>query len=286
MPHARDDYRILLEDLYVDRSMALIDSEDLKNLYIPFRRRSRGSDDNLFRIGRNDRRYVLIGNPGAGKSTFVRHLMYEICRSSGTAIGYTPLIVELKSYSAEKPKAFHEIIANRLRYMDQIDVKPSVIADILVLGYGLVVFDGLDEISNLSLRRDAVLAIESFCRRYPLTRVVVTSRPEGYSGAPLNPLMFSAYRLPDFSESQVVEYVSKWFQATRGTSGLDSSSAAKGSPETALSTLPICALTLSCFRFYAWYIDTLGTFQRIVRRSMSNAQNFCFEMGYRATCPA
>lgn len=228
MPHARDDYRILLEDLYVDRSMALIDSEDLKNLYISFQDDPADPTTTYSELEVNDRRYVLIGNPGAGKSTFVRHLMYEICRSSGTAIGNTPLIVELKSYSAEKPKAFHEIIANRLRYMDQIDVKPSVIADILVLGYGLVVFDGLDEISNLSLRRDAVLAIESFCRRYPLTRVVVTSRPEGYSGAPLNPLMFSAYRLPDFSESQVVEYVSKWFQATRGTSGLDSSSAAKG----------------------------------------------------------
>jgi hypothetical protein len=98
----------------------------------------------------------------------------------------------------------------------------------LTLGYGFVVFDGLDEISNLPQRRDAVHSIEAFCRRFPLARVVVTSRPEGYYGAPLDSLLFSAYHLPDFTEDQVRDYVHRWFKLTYNASGQGSVSVSDG----------------------------------------------------------
>jgi NACHT domain len=212
MPHARDDYRIRLEELYVERNMAMIDPADMKNLHVVSQSGSQDSSKTLPEHEIIDRRYVLIGNPGAGKSTFVRHLMYELCSAQPATIA--PLLIELKTYQANKTKPFHQLIAERLQYMEQMDVESSTVADLLVLGYGLVVFDGLDEITSLASRRDAVHAIESFCRRFPLARTIVTSRPEGYSGATLDSTIFTAYRLPDFTDDQVDDYVNRWFALT------------------------------------------------------------------------
>lgn len=231
MPHARDEYRVRLEDLYVHRNVTAIATRELHDfslgLFGPSAAGSGTEEYSLSEDDVQDARFVLVGSPGAGKSTFVRHLVYKFCDESDSSLGIAPFVIELKTYNPERPKAFHEIIAEQLKSVDHIDTDASTVADLLAIGLGLVVFDGFDEITNLAHRRQAVQAIESFIRRFPLTKIVVTSRPEGYIGANLNPVLFSAYKLPDFTEAQVIEYVHKWFGLASGVPRNRAASAAE-----------------------------------------------------------
>lgn len=231
MPHARDEYRVHLEDLYVNRNLTAIATRELHDFATGMLNEDEAASRNaetytLSEDEVRDARYVIIGSPGAGKSTFVRHLVYKYCSEDGPHPDMAPFIIELKTYNPSNPKAFHEMIAEHLKSVDHIDADTSTVADLLTIGLGLVIFDGFDEITNLSHRRQAVQAIESFIRRFPLTRVVVTSRPEGYVGATLDPVLFSAYSLPDFTDDQVTEYAQKWFRLTSGVSVVDAASAA------------------------------------------------------------
>lgn len=231
MPHARDEYRVRLEDLYVHRNVTAIATRELHDfslgLFGPSAAGSKLETYSLSEDDVQDARYVLIGSPGAGKSTFVRHLVYKYCNETGSNLGIAPFVIELKTYNPGRPKAFHEVIAEQLKSIDHIDTDASTVADLLTIGLGMVVFDGFDEITNLAHRRQAVQAIESFIRRFPLAKAVVTSRPEGYAGANLDPVLFSAYKLPDFTESQVIEYAHKWFNLASGVSRNEAASAAE-----------------------------------------------------------
>src|SRR5205085_10745108 len=64
---------------------------------------------------------------------------------------------------------------------------------------------------DTSYRQEIRDDIESFCNLYPSVPVIVTSREVGYEQAPLAD-KFDVYSLAPFTEEQVEEYVSKWFE--------------------------------------------------------------------------
>lgn len=80
-------------------------------------------------------------------------------------------------------------------------------------GRALVIFDGLDEIVEPVRRRQMRDNIESFCSRFPATRVLVTSREIGYEQASLDDDAFESFRLAEFSSEQIADYARKWFHA-------------------------------------------------------------------------
>lgn len=213
MPHARENYRVDIGSIYVHRNLApqnidvthgAIDA--LRIAHVP---------DYDFR----DRRAVIVGNPGAGKTTFVRYLMYWLGRDESTTPAEAPILLELKRYPGNTD--YLAFLARNLTRLLHKPIESQTISDLLVLGYGAVVFDGLDEIPDVEARRNAAEEIESFARRFPLSRVIVTSRQEGYLTAALDPTLFSAYRLPDYTNKQVATYCLKWFRLVSDKYGVD-----------------------------------------------------------------
>ncbi len=163
-------------------------------------------------------RSVVLGNPGAGKSTLAKKICHDLARRSGRAeLGrryVTPVVVTLKDYGADRRAhgySVREFLEARAHGSLQFDVPDKAMDYLLSMGRLLVIFDGLDELLDTSYRQEIRTDVESFGRRYPTTPIIVTSREVGYSQAPLDPEVFSTIRIADFDEERVAEYATKWF---------------------------------------------------------------------------
>lgn len=223
MPHAREQYSVDIDAIYVPRRLQYVEASELAktqaSLLLPeitlsavAKKSTESSIAGTPEGEIDDHRMVIIGNPGAGKTTFVRYAMHSSSRNPARA--RASFIFELKKYPFGDPRPFYELIADGIRAVNHIEADSAAIRDIFLLGLGNVIFDGLDEVTDLNRRRQVIDSIEGFVHRFPLVRVMVTSREEGYSAARLNSALFSAYRLPDFNDSQIEDYVHRWFSLT------------------------------------------------------------------------
>lgn len=160
-------------------------------------------------------RTIILGSPGGGKTTAATVLCYELLRhkqGDSTVRVPVPVFVTLREYAiwtGKHSKHFSESIAAHCTL--QTRASADLIHYMLSMGHLYVVFDGLDELTDTSVRREVRDQVESFCASYPATPVLVTSRVVGYSNAPLSDAVFDTLDIRDFDAGQVREYSSKWF---------------------------------------------------------------------------
>jgi NACHT domain len=153
-------------------------------------------------------RTVLLGDPGGGKSTACNVITWN-------SDDLVPFVVVLRTFVDEKQSVV-DYIESRLSAYYQCPAPPHVVDGLLLSGRTMVIFDGLDELVDTSKRRQVTERVELFCTRYPLTKVLVTSRRVGYDEAALDPNVFEVYGLAEFSDSDVKSYVIKWFMQVDG----------------------------------------------------------------------
>ncbi|NMF60622.1 NACHT domain-containing protein [Pseudanabaena yagii] len=150
-------------------------------------------------------RLMVLGRPGAGKTTFLKHLAI-LCNSEKFEPERVPIFVTLQDY-ARNEESLESFI--RRKWNEDCGISdPLVLKDILESGQALILLDGLDEV--IESRRLAVIrAIENLAGAYDQARIVVTCR-----------IAAKEYIFPKFREVQVAEFdkwqiqsfVSKWFE--------------------------------------------------------------------------
>ncbi|MFE2146521.1 HEAT repeat domain-containing protein, partial [Streptomyces sp. NPDC059456] len=168
--------------------------------------------------GPSGRRTVLLGDPGAGKSTLVRHLVLELSGGepgellSGLA-GRVPLAVELRRYAegAWRHGDFEDFL-DRQHETSGLSVPAPVRERLLSEGRALVVFDGLDEVFDPKEREEIARRIAAFAARRPSARIVVTSRIIGYRRGLLERAGFSHFTLQDLDDERIGEFVRRWYR--------------------------------------------------------------------------
>ena len=162
---------------------------------------------------------VVLGDPGAGKSTLARYLMLALAGEQPDAAlaplgGWLPVLVELRSYADPRwrDNTFLDFI-DHLHAAVGLGLPKDMLDEYLRDdGRAVVVFDGLDELFDPELREGVTHEIAAFAARYPKARVVVTSRVIGYRRAILDAAGFGHYTIADLDRGQVERFVTRWYE--------------------------------------------------------------------------
>ncbi|SDK73671.1 HEAT repeat-containing protein, partial [Nonomuraea maritima] len=221
--------REVLRRLVADEQLSgLPDSIDLARLEEARRTyQERPARPVLEALGRTSRT-VVLGDPGAGKSTLARFVMMalavtELQQAGSEAlatevpaewVGRLPLLVELRTYAdpAWRGKTFLDLI-DEMRSSHHLGLSKNRLERYLQDGgHALVIFDGLDEIFDPQIRADVAGQIEGFAARYPNARTIVTSRVIGYDRATLDAAGFTTFMLQDFDSPQIDAFITTWYQ--------------------------------------------------------------------------
>ena len=175
----------------------------------------------LSEILAHDRNFVVLGGPGAGKSSLIKYAMCKIADRDTSVIGSElihriPFRVELGAYSTYRLShngGFAAFLANRLSVENQLGyISQANVQSLLEHYETFVFFDGLDEVADPVQRTDVRNDIENFTRNTPRARVIVTCRPEAFTDVPLKERDFELFEVQNFSDSQIAEYVDRWYK--------------------------------------------------------------------------
>jgi formylglycine-generating enzyme required for sulfatase activity len=183
-----------------------------------------------------ERRLALLGDPGSGKSTFVRQLAARTARAHlagdvpfpGWERGLVPVLVALRELApklaeldlyglSESTKekrlveTVREFLTARLHACKAGDWD-SCLEDALLAGDVLLIFDGLDEVAEACrgrVRRAVGALLHSYGK---LRRVIVTCRVRSYTGDAVLP-GFAQHTLAPFDEDKIRAFVVGWYRA-------------------------------------------------------------------------
>lgn len=175
----------------------------------------------LTALALSGRRSVVLGDPGAGKSTLAAKLAYGIASDLvAGAEGRVPFLLVLRNFAM----SFRMGGKGLAHYLEQLcgdpynlDPPPKAVDYLLRNGRAVVLLDGLDELVEPELRRKFVQLVDGFVSRYPLVPVLVTARRIGYSDAPLDHRLFAVGIIAELDKDQVRRYAEQWFALDEST---------------------------------------------------------------------
>ncbi len=232
--------RFPIEELFITLTTTGVSprSDDENNVFVFFEQRAVPLHEALH----NDR-LVVVGDPGGGKTTFLRSAAHALCQTQlGEVAGaakkrlgvddrFFPIFVRigdlaqhlLRDTHGTVPPAGDNAPAWLPHYLGAASEANSwgLDADFfrqqLEGGRCTVLLDGLDEAPDRSLRERLSRLIENVTTAYIGCRFVVTSRPGAYTGEVVLP-DFAYARIDPLSDQSVETFLSRWCEAVYSAS--------------------------------------------------------------------
>ncbi len=182
---------------------------------------------------------ILLGDPGAGKTTVLKFLALKLALGEGRELGLgdrLPFLVPLSGYANALAKTgvrLDTFIADHFHQLGADLPMREIQARALKAGKALVLLDGLDEVKDLGLRHEVVERVEHFYSfhrqlenggsedaatgagegvmvRPAGNRFLLTSRIVGYREVRPTVQGLAECTLIDFGKPEIEEFVGKW----------------------------------------------------------------------------
>ena len=205
----------------------------IDDLYIPLTTSGGERGAVLLEEALKDSRLVIAGDPGAGKTTFLRRIAYEMCRDDGKATLALPSrgfpiylrIGDLEEHMAncrrqnraDAPATEHtpEWLLHFLAAQSnekEWNLNAAFFRARLREPQTTILLDGLDEASGSHARELMARLLDEAVAAYKACRFVVTTRPQSYTGTS-RLADFREVRVDELQPEAIAEFLGHWSRA-------------------------------------------------------------------------
>jgi hypothetical protein len=160
-------------------------------------------------------RLVILGCPGAGKTTFMQYSAVMTARGSYFQGECLPIFIRLPEFASamevDPQITFLAWIKARFESHGGFDFR-EMLRDWAEDSSRQLLFllDGLDEVPDEDSRNRLVETTRRFMSEFPSSRFCVTSRSIGFDSEPWKVLGFEVFRLLEYGDSQIRRTIAKW----------------------------------------------------------------------------
>ena len=154
---------------------------------------------------------VIIGVPGSGKTTFLKHLALKSCKENLEKQERTCVLIPIILRELfEKGKELREYINDVFEKYQFPQAKDFAEKD-LKEGKCRLLLDGFDELATKENQDKIAEEIRRFTEKYPKSQTIVTSRVAGYHDELKG---FTVLELMEFDDGQIERFIENWFGKT------------------------------------------------------------------------
>ena len=157
---------------------------------------------------------MILGKPGAGKTTFLQHLAIQ-CSKGEYKDDCIPIFIQLRNFVAQTKEEEDFSFVNYIaRSWSSYQVTQEQVDILLQKGKLLVLLDGLDEVPK-EYSQQVLKEIDLFSNNYYQNPIVITCRIAAqqyyFRG-------FNYVEIADFDSTQIRTFAQKWFIANSSNS--------------------------------------------------------------------
>jgi hypothetical protein len=181
-------------------------SVNVKQVYVPLQYDHHGYRRDVTEAITSANRAVIMGEPGAGKSLLMKHILVTWADGSSRWNGKVPVLVELHRCNVTEV-SLAGLIRDEFE-RNGVRCRESVVERALADGTLFILFDGLDEVTRNNQTR-VVTSIKDFVAKCNNCKYVATCRIAVYTGQ-LSPQFSSTIAIAELDDAGIRQLLAKW----------------------------------------------------------------------------